>query len=268
MDYNELIGLVRETNRPPGGEKTIVRVAQELFLRENHRVLEIGTSTGITAIELARLTNATVIGIDINPQSLEEAKVRAIKYGTQKKTIFEKEDATNLSYPDGSFDVVFCGNVTSLIADREKALEEYSRVLKTGGFLVAVPMYYVQKPSAKLIKEVSKAIRVAIKPLYKEYWVEFFNVEPFQIYFQEDYCFDNISPEKVNEFVDTILGREHLKCLKPEARDMLDKKYFQYMQLFRKNLAHMGYTILILRKEPEPVDPELFTSKKVMVNNI
>ncbi|MDO8656119.1 MAG: class I SAM-dependent methyltransferase, partial [Nanoarchaeota archaeon] len=88
MSYNELIGVVRETNRPPGGLRSIARIAQHTFLKTGQKVLDIGTSTGVTAIELARLTGATVHGIDINPLSLEEAERRAAVYGVEALTHF------------------------------------------------------------------------------------------------------------------------------------------------------------------------------------
>lgn len=47
MSYNEIIGLVRETNRTPGGLNTIKEVSQKLCLNNNSKILDIGTSTGI-----------------------------------------------------------------------------------------------------------------------------------------------------------------------------------------------------------------------------
>lgn len=39
MSYNEIIGLVRETNRTPGGLKTIRTVAEKLMLNNNSKYL-------------------------------------------------------------------------------------------------------------------------------------------------------------------------------------------------------------------------------------
>jgi len=263
MSYNELIGLVKETNRPPGGLRSIVAVAKNAFITKYTRVLEIGTSTGITAIELARLTGAEVYGIDINKQSLEEARNRARRYGVEGNTQFYLEDATDLSFEDGSFDVVFCGNVTSLISEREKVLSEYSRVLRIGGILSAIPMYYVKEPSSKLVEDVSQAIQVNIVPHRKDYWVDFFTVDSFHPYIIEDFAFDQVSQETVDDFAKEILSREHLRVLEKKVKKVLETKYTDYMQLFRDNLSHMGYSIMLYRKEPETMDRELFTSSRV-----
>ena len=264
MSYNEIIGVVKETNRPPGGFNSVVRIIQQTFIKEGSRVLDIGTSTGFTAIEIARLTGASVYGVDINDVSLSEARYRAALYGVSQITSFEEEDATSLSYENSIFDVVICGNVTSLIANKEAALSEYCRVTKTGGFIVAIPIYYVKKPSDVLVKNVEKAIHCKIEVLDRRFWLNFFNNEYLQISLLEDYVFDEIPETKVMEFVEIIMRREHLQNMLPDAKKLLSEQYHKYMMLFRENLSYMGYTIIFLRKEPSFVDSELFTSYRAI----
>lgn len=263
MSYNELIGLVRETNRPPGGTTAIMEVAHQCFLNPGKSVLEIGTSTGITAIELAQLTGCKVTGIDINENSLAEARDRADRKKVGHLCTFQKDDATALSFADESFDVVFCGNVTSLVSNREKALAEYARVLKPGGLLAAIPMYYIKTPSDQLVDAVRKAIRVNITPQYRADWEKFFKVEPFVTLSQSNFSFDELAVPTVDEFCAMILQRPHLQTLSAESKVALNKIYTEYMQLFRVNLAHMGFSTLILRKEGADIDAELFTSTKI-----
>src|SRR3990167_359709 len=157
MDYNHIIGIVKETNRPPGGINSLACIAQKIFLGPNKHVLEIGTSTGFTAIELARLTHCNISAIDINPESLAEAKFRAKENNIEDKIKFIEMDATEINFNNELFDLVFCGNVTSLIPNRKKALKEYSRVLKNNGYLAAIPIYYLETPSDQLLSNVSKA---------------------------------------------------------------------------------------------------------------
>lgn len=262
MNYNELIGLTKETNRTPGGLNTILRVSQLLMLNERTKLLDIGTSTGHTALEFSRLLHCNITGIDINPMSLDTATARA-KNLNLTNVSFLKDDATNLSFEDNTFDVVFCGNVTSLVDNRDKALKQYWRVLKDSGYLVAVPMYYVKKPSDKLLDDVRNAIQVNIEALYKNYWVDFFTAPSTELYFSEDYLFDSISDESVIKFCDMILSRDHLNDLSHDARAALKECYINYMRIFRENLSHMGFSILIYRKKEDDTqnDYELFTSR-------
>jgi ubiquinone/menaquinone biosynthesis C-methylase UbiE len=262
MSYNELIGLTQETNRPPGGIATIMEVAKNTFLNKDSKILEVGTSTGFTAVELALLTKANIHAIDINPVSLEEACKRAETNQVKQHISFEKQDVTELPYENDYFDLAFIGNVFSLVSDAEKAFIECSRVLRKSGFLAAVPMYYTREPSRKLLDDVSEAIQVNVSPLKKDYWMSFFDKAPFKVCFSQDYQFDTISTEKVEQFAKHICSREHLKQLPKETMRKLQSLYYDYMQLFKENLSHMGFTVLVLRKEIE-YDEELFTATLV-----
>jgi SAM-dependent methyltransferase len=253
--------LVKETNRIPGGIQTIKLIIQEAHLDGFKKVLEIGTSTGVTACDIANLSACQVTGVDINEMSLSVARERAEKYQVAENIEFKIDDATNLSFKDESFDVVICGNVTSLVSDPQLALAEYRRVLKPGGLLVTVPMYYVTTPGNELLADVSSAIQVDVKPLNKDYWIDFYNISGFVRYSCVDFKFDFIEDDVVSDFNSLILRRPHLADLAADTGATLNKIYQDYMLLFRDNLSIMGYSVYILRKEfTEGVDPELFTS--------
>lgn len=261
MSYNEIIGLVRETNRTPGGLNTIRIVSEKLMLNSNSKILDIGTSTGHSALEFSRLLNCEVVGIDINPMSLETAKERLSRFKLNKAK-FVLDDATNMKFEDEMFDVVFAGNVTSLVSDRDAALKEYWRVLKPNGYLVAVPMYYIKKPSEKLVDDVRKAIQVNITALYKEDWKKFFIREEDEIFEELDFKFNKCSNEEIDAFCNNILAREHLKQLSKESFNTLKKCYYNFMHLFNENNSNMGFTIFMIRKKEEDIfnDPELYHS--------
>lgn len=58
----------------------------------------------------------------------------------------KKEDITNLSFPDNSFDIIFCSHVLEHVEDDQKAMGELRRVLKPSGFaLVGVPIKNTSK---------------------------------------------------------------------------------------------------------------------------
>lgn len=263
MDYNNLISVVKETNRAPGGFKTLQEIANITMLDSSKHLLEVGTSTGISAIELARLTKCKINSIDINERSIEEAKNRAQKEDLLQYIDFQVGDAQNMNFDNNSFDIVFCGNVTSLIPDRKKALSEYYRVLKNGGILVAVPMYYIETPSNKLISDVSEAIQTKVEILDKKYWKDFFYINDLVYKYEQDYKFKYIEDEKIENFVKYILSRDHLKLLKKDSYEALARKYRQYIFLFRDNLSHMGYSIFALFKENVNPEPELFTGERI-----
>ena len=264
MSYNEIIGLVRETNRTPGGLNTIKTVSRMLNLNSNTKILDIGTSTGHTALEFGRLLNCEVIGIDINDESIKTATDRCSRFKLDKVK-FQLDDATNLSFKDGIFDVVFAGNVTSLVNNREAALKEYWRVLKPNGYLVAVPMYYIKDPSDKLVDDVRKAIQVNIEVQHKDDWKKFFLREEDEIFEEVDFKFLKCSDDEINEFCENILKRDHLKKLSKESMETLKECYYNFMHLFNDNNSHMGFTVFIIRRKESDVfnDPELYHSERI-----
>lgn len=262
LNYMEIIGLVNETNRPPGGIQSLISVAQRTLLDSDDHVLEVGTSTGFTSLELSRLVGCSVTGIDVNEESLKEARRRASELGVEENIQFEQEDATELTYDDDTFDVVFVGNVTAYVGDTEAALSEYTRVLKPGGFLVALPMYYHQTPNDELLEDVREAIGTDIDVTDREYWIDFFDREDLRLHHTSEFEFDFVSEKTVEEYAQNILDRSELDDFDTEAREALSQKYREYLLLFRENLQHLRYSMMILRKDPG-YEPELFTSSRV-----
>ena len=263
MDYNNIISVVRETNRAPGGYATIQEVVNATGLKASDSLLEIGTSTGISAIEFVRLSNCHIEAIDINERSLEEARERARPEGLDARICFSIQNAMALDFAERSFDVVFCGNVTSLIPDREAARSEYVRVLKNGGILAAVPMYYIKTPSQELLGRVRDAIQVDIEVQNRDYWVSFYKKSGLVLKYLRNFMFDYIPDQTLEEFISYILAKKHLTEMRPDTFAVLEKKYREYIYLFRDNLSHMGYSIILLTKEAFNDEPELFTGTEI-----
>ncbi len=262
LDYNELISIVKETNRPPGGKNTVFEIINRLMVSQNTSILEIGTSTGFTAIEISRFVKSKITSVDINELSLKEAGRRAKGEG-YTNIQFVKADVTKLPFENESFDVVIVGNVLSLLQNREKAIKECMRVCKKDGFIVAIPMYYLKRPTKKLVNDVSNALKVKITPLYKKDWVDFFSINSLEIYWSKNFKFDYIKDKVVTSFVDSLVNKSRMKDIDSAVLPKLHVKYKKYMLLFRDNLSIMGYTILILSKHRVWEDPELYTSTEI-----
>ncbi|MHA1599063.1 MAG: class I SAM-dependent methyltransferase [Alphaproteobacteria bacterium] len=261
MSYNEIIALVRETNRFPGGRRSINLIGTRLMMTPSTRVLEIGCATGSTAIELARLVGCSVTAIDLSPMAIAEAQRRAAAVGVDVD--FKTGDAVDVQEKSGAFDVIICGNVTALIEDKDKAVSEYKRLLKEGGILVAAPMYYVTPPLDLLVENVRRAIQVDIPVHFRDQALELYLGLGLEEYDIHDFAFDDVPSSRVDEVSRAILARPHLASLDAAAQEALQEVYLRYMQLFRDNLALMGYSILFLRKTQFVEDPELFNAHPV-----
>jgi 2-polyprenyl-3-methyl-5-hydroxy-6-metoxy-1,4-benzoquinol methylase len=93
------------------------------------RVLDVACGEGYGAAALSRHGAASVVGVDISPETCAHARS---KYGVDVRC----GDATHLPFQDGSFDVVVSFETIEHLSDPAAFLRECSRVLTAGGRLV------------------------------------------------------------------------------------------------------------------------------------
>jgi SAM-dependent methyltransferase len=106
------------------------RFVDRLGITPEMQVLDVACGTGNLAIPAAR-TGATVTGLDIAPNLLEQARQRA---ADEKLTaVFVEGDAEQLPYPDEHFDVVMSMFGAMFAPRPELVAKELARVCKPGG---------------------------------------------------------------------------------------------------------------------------------------
>lgn len=111
--------------------------AREFFVRldivPGVQLLDVGCGAGQLAL-LAAAAGARVTGIDIAPNSLEQARKRA---RAQNLSIhFDEGDVEAMPYKNDSFDVVLSLFGAMFAAQPDQAASEMLRVLKPGGRLI------------------------------------------------------------------------------------------------------------------------------------
>ena len=96
------------------------------------RVLDVGCGTGaLASYVLDSLPTCKLIGVDISPEMLRQARVRLGDAAT-----FVPGDAEKLPFGDGSFDLVVMNDVFHHCPDPHRAAFEAWRVLAADGVLV------------------------------------------------------------------------------------------------------------------------------------
>ena len=113
----------------------VVALAQ---LRPAERVLDVACGTGTaTHAAATRVTpQGFVAGLDIDPAMIEVARNKLLPADVARVT-WHCESALDMSFQDGSFDVVLCLQGLQFFPDRLAGLEEMCRVLTATGRLVA-----------------------------------------------------------------------------------------------------------------------------------
>ena len=98
-------------------------------------ILDIGCGTGVPTLELARLSNGTVIGLDINQPALDELQRKIEAKNLSDRVTAIKGSLFELEFPDESFDIVWAEGSIAVIGF-EQGLHAWRRLLKPRGFLV------------------------------------------------------------------------------------------------------------------------------------
>jgi ubiquinone/menaquinone biosynthesis C-methylase UbiE len=101
------------------------------------RVLDIGTGTGVVALEAAKAVGdrGKCIGIDLSEKMLSSARANALRANLVEQVAFRAMDAESLQFEAASFDVVVSLFALLHFPDPATALNEMFRVLKPGGTL-------------------------------------------------------------------------------------------------------------------------------------
>ena len=99
------------------------------------RILDIGCGSGVSTLELARLSRGKVIGIDIDQLALDKFTRRIKKAGLTDQIQAINCSMFDMDFPDESFDIVWAeGSIYAI--GFEKGLREWKRLLKPGGSMV------------------------------------------------------------------------------------------------------------------------------------
>jgi len=111
-------------------------VAQNLA--PGSRVLEVAPGPGFFAIELAKLGDFVITGLEISQTFVEMAAANAHQAGANVN--FQLGNASAMPFADESFDFVYCSAAFKNFSEPVKALDEMHRVLRPAGEALIVDL--------------------------------------------------------------------------------------------------------------------------------
>ncbi|HSQ37649.1 MAG TPA: methyltransferase domain-containing protein [Acidimicrobiia bacterium] len=117
-----------------------------LELPRGSKGLDAGCGIGLQSLLLAEAVGEAgrVVGVDLQPGLLAEARVRAEAAGMSRRVSFEQGNVQRLPFAAGEFDWAWSANCVGYgIADPEAAVAELARVVQPGG-LVALLVWSSQ----------------------------------------------------------------------------------------------------------------------------
>jgi SAM-dependent methyltransferase len=259
LSYVDLLARVGETNRCPGGKRTVRRLARRLGVGPGTRVLEIGSSTGFTSIELAKITGCRVIGIDVNESAVVQARetVDRLADGLAKRVTFQVGDATDLPFDDGQFDLIVCGGANTFIQERERAFAQYARVLRPYGFVSITNLYYRDEPDPDLLTDLNDILGFEVPVYGLAEWLRILAPENWELYEVSTTDLTARPTQVIDQYVDALC-RENLVSATPAERTAITEQWRHVMHVFNRNHAYLSFMELALRCDDIPEQPEIF----------
>lgn len=137
------------------------------------RILDIGCGSGVPTIELARLSDGQIIGLDIDQSALDklEKKIEEEGFADRVKTV--KCSMFEMDFADESFDVIWAEGSISRIGF-ERGLREWRRLLKLKGYLVVHGEMKNIKKKLEVIPECGYDL-LGYFPLGEDvWWIEYY----------------------------------------------------------------------------------------------
>lgn len=139
-DGDEVVVTLDPESAFGSGEHGSTRAAMALLerlLMPGHRVLDLGSGSGILAIAAAKLGASSAIGIEVDDESLPIAEANAVRNRVSDRVTFLLGDAGELAVLAGPAEVV-CSNILRTVNTR--LLPDIARALAPGGVAIFAGM--------------------------------------------------------------------------------------------------------------------------------
>lgn len=138
-------------------------------ISEGKYVLDVGCGIGITASLLAK-KGCRVAAVDISEKMIYWAKETAKEEKVEGMVGFFVADAKKLPFEDNTFDVVICESVLAFVKDKRKAVSEFARVTKPGGYVGLNESIWLKTPTKEVVEYFFRFNASTF--LYSDEWVE------------------------------------------------------------------------------------------------
>lgn len=142
FDFLAEIGMTKHI----GSLKATDEMLELAQIKAGDHILDVGVGVGKTPPYIIKKYGVTVAGIDITPRMIERSIQVAKQTGIADKTEYKVADAQDIPYPDETFDIVMVESVCAFIPDLPRAMREFKRVLKPGGYLAMNESTWINAP--------------------------------------------------------------------------------------------------------------------------
>jgi len=169
FDYAAYVGLTKHL----GGLQATKELVELCHIGADKCILDVGCGAGLTPCFLAKTYACLMVGIDIHEGMIEKSKERARREHITDRVEFLVADAQALPFEDNYFDAVITESATAFPADKHKAVSEYARVTKQGGYVGLNESAWLKvPPPADIVAWATQNVGAQVEPLTSEGWTQ------------------------------------------------------------------------------------------------
>ncbi len=182
----ELWELVMGEQIHVGGWKHSSILADAAEIREGQKVLDVCSALGAGLRFLEKKYGIKGYGLDATPHMIDEAIIRTARDGQSDKITYKVGNAESIPWDDNEFDVVWGEDAWCYVGDKEKLIQEASRVLRPGGTIAFTD--WIEGPEG-MDEETAQRICNFMKfpdVLNREKYVELLEKHGFKVKLAED----------------------------------------------------------------------------------
>lgn len=167
FDFAAEVGFTKHI----GGLQATEALIELCHIGESTYILDVGCGAGVTPCFIARNCSCRVVGIDILEGMIEKTKERARREGVLDRVEFTAADAQDLPFNNDVFDAIITESVTAFLEDKQKAVTEYARVTKPGGYVGLNESTWLKSPPPpELVAWASQDLGANVQPLTSSEW--------------------------------------------------------------------------------------------------
>jgi len=168
FDVQAEMGLTKHM----GGLKATRELIELCHVDRDKYVLDVGCGVGATPCFIAKRYGCRVVGVDISERMIERGNERARREGVEDRVEFRAADVQDLPFEDDLFDAVVGESITAFPEDKQRAVNEYVRVTKPGGYVGLNESTWMKTPvPAELVEWVSQDLSANAEALASDGWV-------------------------------------------------------------------------------------------------
>ena len=221
-------------------------------------VLDVGCGVGATPSFLAKAIGCRVAGVDIMPKMIERTRARTESEGVAALVELRVADARALPFEDNTFDAVICESVLVFLDDKQRAVDEFVRVTKPGGY-VGVTEVTLLKPTddREFLSYMAKVGGVRGEMLSEAEWVRHLHDAGLQDIVARAHHMD--IREEAKARLRRYRGRDMVAALarlprmwfaNPDDRAFLRETFGGVKHVRKETFDHLGYGAYAGRKPP------------------